>query len=513
MELIQAHHAALANNSSNLHNSESKCEGRKLKNHDYIDHSTNDLTVLSGTCLQVAECMGTGILALPYNISILGMKYGLLFLIINLPINFYAGNLLDQVAISVESYQFNKNTYQTINDEYNSGAGPDGEHFGGIRIESRTIELQQYEHSDSSLETNDTHTYDFIGLASTIFKGRSPKYATLFVMILFYLNLILVLGNYILVMSHAVQSFVGGEQICLPLAGVIASSLMFGLSLISTMARLGHAASIISLLSLAIVVAICLFSIEHSEHMRLMEQTDNAGLMSGTNSLLQKFAAISSIGFAVGSQKLFLNIRHEFTDRSDAPKSLRLSLIAFGIIYGSVCLFAGPNPPELLFDAIEHGVSRKIAGLMLWIHVAVSYSINSQALCSSIDRLIFYRVENFKLNERHQLRWVLLTFLTASLSYLTANTVPFFSDLVSLIGALTSVPLTLLLPAWFYRSIFGVPPLSYGHHNISSRIGSCANVSSLLLITYSLVFMVTGILGSIYCIQSDWKVQRAAFGC
>lgn len=492
MELIQAEYD-IDSLSSNV---------KTLRKRNYIDRSPNDLTVLSGTCLQVAECMGTGILALPYDVRELGLTYGLLFLIMNLPINFYAGNILDQVANSVESQHFENHIYQTIQGQHDEN---ESSYFGSI---------QERENQRSSHEACDSQTYNFIGLASALYKDESPRYTTPVVMLIFYLNLILVLGNYILVMSHAVKSF-AGENMCLPVAGVIASSLMFGLSQISTMARLGRTASAVSLISLGIVICISLVAVENVEQIRLMEQSESGNAqatLSATQSLLQKFAALSSIGFAVGSQKLFLNIRHEFKDRNDATKSLGFSLTVFGIVYGVVCLFAGPNPPEFLFDAIGDGVTRKIAGLMLWIHVAISYSINSQALCSSIDRLQFYRVEIFKLNERHRLRWALLTFTTALLSYLIANAIPFFSDLVSLIGALTSVPLTLLLPAWFYRKMIGIPSFSFGRHSYSSRNG-CVNISSLLLVTYSLVFVGAGILGSIYCIQSDWKNQRVAFGC
>ena len=58
---------------------------------------------------------------------------------------------------------------------------------------------------------------------------------------------------------------------------------------------------------------------------------------------MRQLAALSSIGFAVGSQKLFLNIRHEFKVRDDAPKSLAIALATFGGIYATVCLMAGPS--------------------------------------------------------------------------------------------------------------------------------------------------------------------------
>jgi hypothetical protein len=48
-------------------------------------------------------------------------------------------------------------------------------------------------------------------------------------------------------------------------------------------------------------------------------------------------------------------------------------------------------------------------------------------------------------------RWLCITLVVTISSYLVSNAIPFFKDLVGLIGALTSVPLCLSLPAILYR--------------------------------------------------------------
>jgi len=223
-------------------------------------------------------------------------------------------------------------------------------------------------------------------------------------------------------------------------------------------------------------------------------------------SFLRQLAALASIGFAVGSQKLFLNIRHEFKVRDDAPKSLGISLATFGGVYTLVCILAGPNPPSFLFDAISPGFGRKVAGFLLWIHVAVSFAINSQALCSSIDRLGFHRLTSgaIGLHNLHKTRWAVLTLLVAVSSYVIANAVPFFKDLVALIGALTSVPLTLLLPAVFHRKIMHAPLFT---------IASRHDILPYLLIAFSIVFLLCGIVGSLSSIEIDWAGHGPPFAC
>jgi hypothetical protein len=63
------------------------------------------LNVWQGAALLTADCLGTGLLALPSDVKVLGWTLGLGFLLANLPINFYAGTIFHKVASAVESKQ------------------------------------------------------------------------------------------------------------------------------------------------------------------------------------------------------------------------------------------------------------------------------------------------------------------------------------------------------------------------------------------------------------------------
>ena len=71
----------------------------------YQDSSPNDLSVVQGAILLTAECLGTGLLALPGDIHVLGFYGGMAFLILQFPINFAAGTLLSLSASFVEEKQ------------------------------------------------------------------------------------------------------------------------------------------------------------------------------------------------------------------------------------------------------------------------------------------------------------------------------------------------------------------------------------------------------------------------
>jgi amino acid permease len=316
-------------------------------------------------------------------------------------------------------------------------------------------------------------------------------------------------------MSHAVVA-ASGDVLCLPTAGVVASAGMFVVCRVRTMAGLGRSASILSLAALFVVVVQCLVATHQlpldggelsSPERRVVAPTDQG--MSGrllslvvSTTLLKKLSALGSIGFAVGSQKLFLNIRHELRDRKQAPRTLLYGLSAFGSVYILIILLAGADPPSFLFDAIPAGNSRRVAGLLLWAHVLVSYAINSQAICASLERLVSPRLP-WLYHRSSATRWMLLTGSMAVAAYTVANAIPFFDDLVALIGAMTSVPLTLLLPVLFWRKQSSYPLWR----------PSADSLTSYALLAFAVVFMLTATLGSLYSIDRDWQTHGPPFSC
>jgi hypothetical protein len=158
------------------------------------------------------------------------------------------------------------------------------------------------------------------------------------------------------------------------------------------------------------------------------------------------------------------------------------------------------DPPSFLFDAVGAGLARRIAGFLLWIHVVVSYAINSQAICASMDRIFFHKWGPVKDLEDHH-RWMILTGCMAVTAFFIANAIPFFKDLVALIGALTSIPLTLLLPAIVHRKVVGIP---IWRPTFSGR-------TSYLLVVFSMLFTVAALVGSLSTILADWENHIGGF--
>jgi amino acid permease len=120
-----------------------------------------------------------------------------------------------------------------------------------------------------------------------------------------------------------------------------------------------------------------------------------------------------------------------------------------------------------------------------------------------MDRLFFSNLELCGFNKKPRLWWMCLTGIMAVTAFIVSNAIPFFKDLVALIGALTSVPLTLLLPAIFYRQ----------YVQVALWCPTRQSLVSWTLVIYALVFMGTAIAGAVSSIEMDWADHGGPFAC
>ena len=92
--------------------------------------------------------------------------------------------------------------------------------------------------------------------------------------------------------------------------------------------------------------------------------------------------------------------------------------------------------------------------------------------------------------------WLLVTASLIGTAWLIANAVPFFDDLVSLIGALTSAPLGFAIPALLYRQ-----------STTSWELGP------LLVVLYTALVLVAGTTGAVVSISKAWEHINRPFQC
>ena len=118
-----------------------------------------------------------------------------------------------------------------------------------------------------------------------------------------------------------------------------------------------------------------------------------------------------------------------------------------------------------------------------------------------MDRLFLCKVPSLQYRPRR--RWLYMTLILSISSYIVANAVPFFKDLLALIGSLTSVPLTLTLPLVLHRRSWNLPIWIPTLHSLASYI----------ILLFSLVFLFVGLVGALGSIELDWSQQGTPFAC
>lgn len=408
------------------------------------DDEPGQYGVMGGAILLIADSVGTGVLALPGDARRLGLAGYWMALAATYMLNISAGSLLNVAA-------------------------------------------------------RGTRARDLSELASTLQPQRGLLH--FFIDLAWYSNLFLVLGEYVLVMSRGLEMTVGAS--CAPISSFAAASFALALAQRSrTMAKL-HGPALISIASVVAILIACVVALQVKRHARF--NIDLRPLYHKSNiklaDALRIAAAVSSIVFAAGTQKLLLNVRKEQREPSKmATPSLVVAVTAFTLLYATVVIAAGPRPPDFLLDALDDGnvipALKPVAGLLLFAHVAVSYAINLQALAKSIERAFFAG------SNAPPRRWFCLTVTITCTAWLVANAVPFFADLVSLVGALASAPLAFAIPA----ALFAVSPAAKVYSNRASIEPHLHGVLTLLI-------QVAGTAGSVASIAHHWEHHHSAFEC
>ncbi|KAJ8612204.1 hypothetical protein CTAYLR_010129 [Chrysophaeum taylorii] len=393
-----------------------------------VSESPGGYGVLGGAVLLVADCVGTGVLALPGDAWTLGIGGFGALLVTNFVLNLSAGTLVTEAARGGRARDFC---------ELSAGCGA---------------------------------TTKAIILAA------------------WYSNLFLVLGQYVLVMSRGLELAVGAS--CTALSSFAAAASVLALAQATrTMTKLRWP-SLASISSVFVVLGLCLAA-RHRPY-------DPAWLPPHLGAprwraALRASAAVGSCVFAMGTQKLLLNVRREQRDPdAQSNPALALAIALFSAVYLVVVLGAGPRPPAFLLDAISSDEwLRRPAGACLFAHVSVSYAINLQPLAKTLQ-------SHLGLEDSNR-RWLALTSAITASAWFVANAVPFFPDLVSLIGAFASAPLNFAIPALLYKH--ARPKEEHRRREANFHIA------------LTILIVLAGTAGAIVDIVDNWEHHPPPFDC
>ena len=261
---------------------------------------------------------------------------------------------------------------------------------------------------------------------------------------------------------------------------LIAALTAYAIAQLQTLDAIGKGAAQLSFAAVIAILAICAKYTENGSPPIAPAQDASAAAVA---------AALTIITFSMITSKLFLNVRREMKDPREARTTLRYGVAAFTLVYVVVVFMSGSGPPRFLLDSVgHHSADARVAAALLYCHVAVSYAINQNVLARTLERYLGYTLS--------RKGWALLTAVLTLSSLLIAVLIPVFSDLVAVIGALTSGPLGFALPALLFD-------LATRDSDVKRRRKGVVG-----LVVFTVVLTLVGTTGAIIRTVGDWEAQE-----
>jgi amino acid permease len=258
-----------------------------------------------------------------------------------------------------------------------------------------------------------------------------------------YIFLFVTLANYVIVLSDAVRSMLYAWPICRPWATLIGAALLLPSNQLRTLSSL-TTLSVISFLTIIATIVICLWN--------LMAGSGNCTGEIVETGFVDFNAAICAFVFSYAGQSIMLEMQAEMKEPNHFPKAVVLSFTGLLFVYllvGCACLWqCGRASPGELLDVLANGPAKAVAGVLMVVHLIVTYTILQQVLTRAACQAFLPAALWNGFGAR--CRWAAMSTSILAAAWVLANSVPAFSDLVNVAGG-----------ALLTQTAFTFPPLLY----------------------------------------------------
>ncbi|GAB5373194.1 hypothetical protein AAMO2058_001729400 [Amorphochlora amoebiformis] len=223
---------------------------------------------------------------------------------------------------------------------------------------------------------------------------------------------------------------------------------------------------------------------------------------------LKAYNPVSSFIFAYQGQTVFLEIMSEMKNTGDWPKALWLGqgimIPAYTLTAALGYYFKGSGVPAFLPSALDDGPLKIIISLLVAYHVLAAYLLNNVAMVRLLKAEYFTYRETDSENYRLFKHWTLCVVICA-FAWLIAELVPFFGDLVTIIGAVTGSPVMFALPPLFYY-------LALKQKGVEMSVFDKAMCGTCFFILFPVTFLC-GIVASMNSMVEHWSQNGPPFSC
>jgi len=223
-------------------------------------------------------------------------------------------------------------------------------------------------------------------------------------------------------------------------------------------------------------------------------------------------SSLCTYGFAFCGQFIIVEIMSEMENPAEFPKAYAymsgpVQAAIFLFVGLGVYYYRGSEAHDLVLEELPFNGLGRIAAGCLVVHMTVTFVIKSVIFCQhSVTSLSKNGlIDDDSRNSKRQ--WYLSVLVVVSVSWLVAQIVPFFEDLVNLMGA-ALVPIgCFILPILYYLRLL----MDKGFE--SNAIGVAELLIIQLELALSVVILVYGIYTTSISIMDKWASYGPPFAC
>jgi len=306
------------------------------------------------------------------------------------------------------------------------------------------------------------------------------------------------LGGYFNVLAFSVQQIFYEREMCLLEAAWISAAILFFFVQARTLHNLALLSGI-SFLTITIAIITSLWHVLSGDVACGAEAVPKPGFSSfslgdrSSGNFWVLFGAFSQFTFAFAGQSIFLEMNAEMKEPRDFMKSVNLSYTIMILMYGTVCVAVysacgDHSPLGKLTAIVPEGRSLRLVGIVMLIHMLISYTLSSTIL----TRHIFITTGWTKGIEESisgRLVWNVVALSIMAVSLVMAIEVPTFNNLTTLVNDIGICPLCFIFPCFMYYAL--------GNTN------TLMNVSCGLCIAFMVLQVICGSIQDTYDIITD----------
>lgn len=221
--------------------------------------------------------------------------------------------------------------------------------------------------------------------------------------------------------------------------------------------------------------------------------------------------SLSLYAFAFTGQLILVEIMSEMADVEEFPKAYSLlaapfQAVAFLLVGVGGYYFIGSDVSGLINSNMPFGGWFRVTAACLMMHMVITYLIKAIVFCRSIHS----HLDKDAIGDNSSWSWVVwgtIGVCTIAVSWLVSQVIPFFSDLVDLLGA-SLTPITCwVVPIWLYlRCVKDKDGKLYS-------VGTAEMCVISLELLFSFVLVFAGTRAALIKIYQHWETYGGPLSC